>query len=201
MPKKKIEFDGRQELAKALLAAREGGPEWAWLTKLIRSAGWVQFAARCDSDTLLVTSKQIERRFAISARTVRNYISEGLPVAVPSAGNQPAWYDAFEFFSWWLDRQEAKRDGGGDGESSELKLEIDREKARRAKRQNDQAEGKLIEVAEVESQLFTIGRILREGVKAIERTHGKQVAKEVRGLLNTAEKAWQRSISDNVTSN
>ncbi len=195
-----VVWPSRKAIGAAVARARRGEPSEAWLGRIIKASGFVQMAGRTDADSILVTAQQISRRFGVSMRTVRNWIRQGLPVAMPGSGNQPAWYDVFVFVRWWIAREEAKRVAADEslmeGEKSRYVVDFQRERAREAKRKNDIEEGKLVEAIEVAVQLEQIGRIFREGVETISRVHGDEIGEEVRRLIDRAEVEWKRTCRE-----
>lgn len=166
-----------------LLAAHKGDAKLSWLHGLVQRAGYVRYDG--GQDSVLVTAKQLEKLLDRAPRTIRALIRDGMPCARQGVGAMPSLFDARAVFSWLK-----IKDGGdpllnGDGKSKALE-EYRREKAREAKRNNEVAEGLLVETATVGQAMKEIFAVFRDRAKVIEDLHGPEVGAAIREMVEDA---------------
>lgn len=189
-------------LGEYLQKACEGDKEYSWLDRLALAAGYARIGAA--GDRVPVTAAQLARRLGVSVRTVRVWIREGLPVLQEAHGNRPALFDAFEYFRWEQDRQTLERAirdeekdpllaGAGGMKSAALEA-YRREKTREARRNNELAEGRLIETEVVAVRLAGIGQVFRAKAERLERRYGADVGEAIRKMIDIAQISWEKAL-------
>lgn len=185
-----------------LQKACEGDTEYSWLHRLALAAGYMKVGAA--GDRVPVTVVQLARRRGVSVRTVRVWIQDGLPVMQEAHGNKPALFDVFSYFRWKEDRESldrAIRDdekdpllaGTGGVKSAALEA-YRREKTREARRNNEIAEGQLLETEVVAVRLAEIGQVFRAKAERLSRRFGADVGEAIRKMIDKAQAAWERAL-------
>lgn len=205
-PKRKPKVAGKppdseqRKIFEWLQAAHAGDVACRWLDVLCRRAGYAPVYGQSSPERVLVTAKQIGDGLGVTERTVRNWLKEGLPVYQENVGPRPALYDAFAVCEWHWRRQMPKTlteedilFGEGAGTATDYwTTQLRKEKTRQAKRENDLAEGLLLRTEDVGAELNEIARVFRSEAEAIERTHGREVGKDVRAMIDRAETRWRK---------
>jgi hypothetical protein len=100
-------------------------------------------------------------------------------------------YDAIALVAWMLERAAGKSEASP---ADKLLEDLRREKAREAKRRNDLAEGRLVELARVQAEASAIGTVLRVRSEAIERAFGAEVGKAVREMIDEMGRALRERV-------
>ena len=183
-----------------LKAAHAGAGKW--LDALCRRAGYCPVATGKDSDLVLVMARQLARGLGVSERTVRTWLKEGLPVYQEPSGNRAALYDVFEVLKWHYGRQMPRPQSEedilfGDPSSKDYwTQQYRKEKTRQIKRENEVAEGTLLRADDIAEDLVAVGQVFRSEAEAIERAHGHNVGRDVRAMIERAEKRWRELHGD-----
>lgn len=191
--------DQQRKLGSALKLAHDGATDSLWLHRLVLAAGYNPVAGQGSDDLVLVNCKTLARGFGVTDRTIKDWKKNyGMPVEVENHGNRAALFDVFAVMKWY-DLKEKTRLGeqiesgavipGGKGRWA---TELRRQQARKATRNNDQAEGLLVEVAQVESVCGQVGREFRRLAEAIERKHGAKVGNAIREMVDVTNEGLEK---------
>jgi hypothetical protein len=127
------------------------------------------------------TSRKILRLvLGVSERTFTTLLKEGMPRAEWNQFNLP------QCVAWNLARELAKERRRILGEKgtpkeakSKLRDDLRRERIREAKRRNDLAEGRLVNVEELKAWTMEIAQNLRSEFEAVARAHGPEVERDI----------------------
>lgn len=164
----------QKKLGELLRLACTGDVRYQWLHSLALQAGYAKIYGEAKG-VMLVTAPVLAKGFRVSERTIRSWIREGMPVYQTSAGGRghSALYDIFDVARWREKRLEVtgETDPLMRGGSSPALEAYRREKVREAKRKNEQAEGRLIELAVVCAELGEFGRAFRTQIEILKRSH------------------------------
>ena len=190
----------KTKIAAELDKARAGEREYRWLNELVLAAGYAPAAGGAD-DRLLATAHVLGKRLGVSRRSIQAWARDGMPVFEQSLGNRPAWYDVFDVTAWLKEREEAKQalepaddgllfEGGGSPHLEAYR----KEQARKVRRENDVAEGKLLIAADVALDLREIGRVFREEAEAVERAYGDEIGDAIRAMIERAQEQWETKV-------
>lgn len=188
------------KLAEALRLACSGDLRFAWLDRLVQSAGYAQTIGSIESGSLFLVQVEIlARGLGVTRRTVDNWRKDGLPIYRVSVGNKATLYNVWDVVKWRIEKKAPALDGGEDdpflkGAPSPALEQYRREKAREAKRNNEIAEGRLCVAADIALQLTEIGRVFKIRAEAIERAHGQIVGDAIREMIDAAQEAWKKLI-------
>ena len=206
--KTKPATEQREKLAEMLRVARTGDARVAWLHALVLGAGYAP-AVAADGESAMATLAQIARRMGVTERTVRSWVRKGLAATRPAHGNQPAWYDVFDFLRWYVERWGRRGSAGGTGAAGsaggEGEAELSEahwktlcamEDARRKKRENDLREGQLVEASRIGQDLAMAGQVFRRHAEAMAKAYGREVGEGIRDMLDEAERDWQASLRE-----
>jgi len=144
----------------------------------------------------LVPARRILEMLAISERTLQRMVGEGLPVAQAGRGGRASHYDPVAVQAWWKARQEEEDEGNlEDPAVTSPWLEKWREERHRdAKRRNDIAEGRLLQIETARGELQVIFGRLRIELEAVGRVHGPTVADAIRDAIERAEKSAEEKF-------
>lgn len=124
-----------------------------------------------------LTAKQVQDQLGISERTFQRMAQDGLRPAVVGVGSKPALYDPITVAVYMRqsvdDAGSSENDGWMEGApGSSVHLEAYRkEKAREARRKNDQAEGRIITVEDLHVMMDAIFDPLGAELGALQRAH------------------------------
>lgn len=147
----------------------------------------------------LRTAHQIIQDLEISESTFQRLVRAGLAAVVQGHGAAPALYDPLvvaKFVRKSDDPSEEDEDemmSVGAGNSINLE-KYRKEKAREAKRRNDLAEGRLIEMEEVHAFIDLFFGTLRTEFEAMERVHGTAVGDWARQAIARTEEAIKAKL-------
>lgn len=200
------EFSQKKQLeyAESIRLAVNGDLCFEWLNRIIEAVGFVRIHGSVESGSLfLVQAGVLARGLGVTKKTIQNWQKDGLPVYRVSVGNKPALYNVWDIVKWRIEKQAPVVDGSEDdpflkGAPSPALEAYRREKAREAKRNNELAEGKLIDAAQIGIELTEIGRVFKARAEAIERAHGQVVGNAIREMIDAAQEAWEKLKGENV---
>jgi len=142
----------------------------------------------------VVTGAEIRRRLGIVDRTMSRWFAAGLPVVSRDHSGRNPRVKLWDLAKWLHDKDAGIDDPDlthGGGTSANLE-KYRKEKARQAKRENDAAEGRLVEVEDVyriQGEVF--GAMGRE-LEAVERLHGLAVGQAIREALARAQDSGKK---------
>jgi len=195
-----INVGQQQKLAEALRLAYSGDIRFAWLHKIVVSAGYAKTYGGNPEELIIMPTLAIARGFGTTPRTVLNWIKGGCPVYQYGKTRQDAnLYNFIEVLNWYKKKYiNAKTtDGETDlflvsrGNSPNLE-KLRQEKVREAKRKNEIEEGLLVETAVVSAQLAEVGKTFRIKAEMIERTYGREIGNAVRKMIEETRKNWEK---------
>ncbi len=109
--------------------------------------------------------------------------------------NTDGTYPGRELVVWAVARSITDADPLMSGSSSPWLEKYREQAARKAKRENDKAEGLLIDSSSLSAQLSEIGRVFREEAAAIERLHGVAIGDLIRSAVDRAESSWRAALN------
>lgn len=177
-----------------LRRAHAGEEAYGWLNLIAERAGY--FKLGDTAGPVMVTAKQLEHLLERSTRAIRVLIAEGMPVSKPGVGAKPALFDAKAVLDWVRTRETGDPMLAGIGGGTSKALEAyRREMARKAKRENEVAEGVLVERTDVIDKMNRLGKLLRAGFEGIGRLYGPEVEEAIQRILDDAEVKFHASIA------
>ena len=177
-----------------LRRAHAGEEAYGWLNLIAERAGYFKLGETMGP--VMVTAKQLEHLLERSTRAVRILIAEGLPCAKPGIGAKPSLFDAKAVLDWVRTRESGDPMLAGIGGGTSKALEAyRREMARKAKRENELAEGVLVERTDVIDKMNRLGKLLRAGFEGIGRLYGAEVEEAIQRILDDAEVKFHASIA------
>jgi len=102
-------------------------------------------------------------------------------------------YDATRLIEWELQRRIARKaqEAPSADDGKHWLNALRKEKALAARRENEIADGRLADVAELRGQLLQIAETFRRRCVLIERAHGPEVGDEIRLMIDQAEREWK----------
>lgn len=185
-------------LADRLRRAQRGESAFAWLHRLVMDAGYAPVLGERPDDKVLVTARSLAVGYGVSPRTIKTWKKEGMPIHLHAIGNSPALFDVYEVLRWHKER--AVESGDPDmavrgHRISAAKEIINREQARKIKRQNDEAEGLLIKTADIALQLRDVGNLLRRRFETLGRKFGPEVAAAIIRAVDSAQAKWEKIMA------
>ena len=196
--KAQITPEQQKHLEDTVRRARVGDVEYRWLDKLVRGCGYVPLA-KGRGDALPVTKQRLAEHFGVTVRAMSHWIREGMPQYRQGAGPQGTLFDMFEVAKWHEQREleRCEMDGGDPllrGGTSEAMELYRREKYRQAKRENELAEGRVMEKSELVLELNAVASVFRRTAEAIEKRYGAEIGGAVRRMIEDAEAAWRKVV-------
>lgn len=143
------------------------------------------------SRVALRTAHQLQQELEISERTFQRLVQDGLKPARPGRGSAPALYDPV-IVAKFIRGATAPGDEDDEdlfsGGSDSVWLErLRKEKAIEAKRRNEVASGRLVEIDDVLKSVDVIFTALRAEFEALERLYGAAVGDAIRQAIARAE--------------
>lgn len=136
------------------------------------------------------TAAEIRKRLKISERSCSRMFASGLKVLRRGAGGRNPVVKLWDLVEFLHEREERQEPS----ESEREQVEIRRQHARKLKRENEIAEGRLISREDVRGQLAVIGNAFRVEAEAIARTHGAAVAADVNRMIERAKADWTKLV-------
>jgi hypothetical protein len=187
---KSISSNKKVTFAEYVRKARDDDPNFKWLNDVIIRAGYARVVNN-ESSRILITAKQLASHFSVATQTLRKYIKGGLPVFRKGFGNQPDLFDLFDAIKWFSEKKEKASTNSGTGHNF-WKGKVQEEQARKLKRINEIAEGKLIMTDELRVQLNNIGASFKSEAEAIGRIHGKGVLSAILKMIKNVRVNWEK---------
>jgi len=185
----KVTTEQKTLMRKLLRLSYEGDETLRWLDRAVRDTGYVRMAARRADEPVYVTARKLRSGLNVSERTIRLWLSDGLPVEQPGSSADPAIIEVFAAIAWLLK----------EGKIAAAKLDDKhwiairrREQAHKAERDNLVAEGRLVDRQYLEDLLDERIKAVRERAEAIARAYGAEVEEQLREMLELLASGPQR---------
>lgn len=140
----------------------------------------------------LVTGAEIRLQLGVSERAVSRWYASGLRVAKRDEAGKNPRVRIWDLVRWLHDKDAGIDDPDlGSGGTSKALEKYRAEKARQAKRENDLAEGRIVEREAMFAVADEIGRALATELEALDRVHGAVVGAALREAVVRQMQAWQ----------
>jgi hypothetical protein len=167
----------------------------AWLDKILTAAGYIRSFSQ-------LSVRQVARMFGVTPQAVVLWTTR---TGCPRVDGK---YSLSAIVEWKIARAkddvmaDLRRRGLSDedllenmGGTSQWLEAYRKEKTIEARRKNEIEAGRLVDVAEVERELAEVDRLFREEAEALERTHGPEIGKDIRAMVERASNAWSVRIN------
>ena len=140
----------------------------------------------------LIAGADIKRLLGIADRTLARWFEQGLRVVKRDgkSGRNPR-VRILDLLKWVYDKDYLDPDLASSGGTSANLEKYRAEKARQAKRENDIAEGRIVETNQMHELVDQVGRALSTEIDAIGRTNGPEVERALREAIDRAKIAWR----------
>ena len=176
---RRIPKERREELEDDVASAAAGA--WPALDRILRNAGYLVY------DPLVVSVADAAAILGVTTEALRQWrLRDGAPQRDDRKYHLPSlisWYRRF-----LVDRE--RKDADDESGEKAIKKEIAQEDLRAKVRRRQIDERRLVDVKEIQGQFAVIGDTFRKQLEAIEKAHGKQVGRDLRKMLDRAERAW-----------
>jgi len=168
-----------KRLEQLIIKARAG--KHKTIDKMVQRVGYI-------GDLESVTTRTAARVFGVTPQALGLWYSKrGCP------RNKDKTYSIPDLMAWQLktieDKYKSKLTPEGPSEAEKFLAQERYEKMRKVRRENDVAEGKLVDTASLDAETAEIGRVFRHQAEIIERVHGSDVGDSIRKMIDLAEAA------------
>ena len=186
MPRLKAEVsESRKKLQELVALAYEGRAEW--MHQIILRSGYL------SPDRMTATA--IAKIYSVTGKAVGLWAKKmGCPK------NQDGTYNLQDVVVWRYEHQEKMLVQEYEritkiSPSEEWQARTREEQARKLLRENDLAEGKLLDRVQIGTELAEVGRVFRREAERIEKKHGDEIGDAIRVMIDRAEKSWNKLMS------